>query len=117
MNKFIPFLLILLLASGCFIKASAQELNRARIIEFYSEWCKNCDLIKPALQKMKKKYQDRLDLVEIDIADPANREMMRNYPILALPALAFQKPNGSYSMLYGYNTDEQIGVGTRDMLK
>ncbi|MBX9724498.1 MAG: thioredoxin family protein [Candidatus Obscuribacterales bacterium] len=116
-NKLLPYMLIILLGTGCFSQAKAEEISKPRILEFYSEFCKNCNLVKPVLQKMKKKYQDRLEVVEIDVLDPANRNLMKNYPILALPALAFQKPNGNYSMIYGYNSDEEIAQGTKEMLR
>lgn len=62
-----------------------QHMSDSVLVDFYADWCKPCQRMKPGLEQIQKQNASRITLWRID-AD-ANSELCRDLKIDALPVL------------------------------
>lgn len=99
--------------------AEAMDNQTPKIIEFGARWCRPCREAKPAIRRLQKKYRGKLDVVEIDVDDPANRSLMDEYGVTMLPTFVFRKSSNEYRMLFGYspNAEAEMERDAKDLLR
>lgn len=73
-------------------KQNILESSRPTLVDFYAEWCGPCKVIAPVLTSLKEEYNDRVNIVKIDV--DSNPELATEYNIRSVPTLMFFK-NGS----------------------
>lgn len=67
--------------------------------------------------RLQKKYQDKVEILEVDISDPENRELVKEYHVCALPTLVFEKSKGDFYETFGYNPDEDLDKEAKALLR
>jgi len=81
-------------------KISKKFYNKKYIIKFfYTDWCSHCTNFKPVWFKIKNKYSNSLDFIEVDCTDNnPNLSFITGYPTIALYDI-----NGDYIESYNNN--------------
>jgi len=81
-------------------KISKKFYNKKYIIKFfYTDWCSHCTNFKPYWFKIKNKYSNSLDFIEVDCTDNnPNLSFITGYPTIALYDI-----NGDYIESYKNN--------------
>lgn len=86
--------------------------RKPRVLKFYANWCAPCQLLKPIVEKVAKRFSNKVEVVEIDIDVPENRKLMKAYGVTQLPSMIFQTGNGVQFMTVGTLSEEDV---TSDM--
>jgi len=68
--------------------------GRPVFLNFYSEDCKICAIIKPDLEKLEAEFGDRIQFAHIDADDPRAEALVEFFDVAALPALFWVTENG-----------------------
>jgi thioredoxin 1 len=78
--------------------AKANPVDRARssgkptLVEFGATGCVPCDMMQPVLENLRKKYQDRLNIVFVHLGE--EQILGARYGITSIPVQAFFDPSG-----------------------
>lgn len=67
---------------------------KARIFEFYADWCEPCKKMKPAIAQMKQKYGDKFDVMSVNVDDANNAEIVDAYDVSPIPTMIFINQDG-----------------------
>ncbi len=68
--------------------------GRPVFLNFYSEDCKICAIIKPDLEKLEAEFGDRIQFAHIDANDPRSEALVEFFDVTALPALFWVNADG-----------------------
>jgi len=68
--------------------------GRPVFLNFYSEDCKICAIIKPDLEKLEAEFGDRIQFAHIDANDPRSEALVEFFDVTALPALFWVTEQG-----------------------
>jgi thiol-disulfide isomerase/thioredoxin len=80
------------------LQAKDNSVDRARIsgkptmVEFGATGCVPCDMMQPVLENLRKKYQDRLNIVFVHVGE--EQILGARYAITSIPVQAFFDPSG-----------------------
>lgn len=55
------------------------------LVDFSAEWCGPCKMMKPVLEQLKDKMEDRIRIIKIDV--DKNRELAGKYRVQSVPTL------------------------------
>lgn len=72
-----------------FAEIIAQE--KPVLVDFYTDWCGPCKMIKPILEELKSKMGDRLTILKVDV--DKNASVAAHYKIQSVPTLVLFKNN------------------------
>jgi thioredoxin 1 len=76
------------------------------LVDFSAEWCGPCKMMAPVLEQLKKKMEDKVRILKIDVDN--NRDLAFKYNIRSVPTLMlFQEGKTKWS---------GVGVMTSDYL-
>lgn len=67
---------------------------KARVFEFYADWCEPCKKMKPVIAQMKQKYGDQFDVMSVNVDDNNNAEIVDAYDVSPIPTMIFINPDG-----------------------
>jgi len=66
------------------------------LVDFSAEWCGPCKMMKPVLEQLKDKMEDKIRIIKIDV--DKNSEIAGKYKIQSVPTLMlFQKGTARWS--------------------
>ncbi len=115
---------ILLLASiasfACASIAYASdqpENSKPTIMDFQARWCGPCRALRPVLAKIEKKYAGRVNVVTVDVDDPANQQLVERYGVTVLPTVVFLGTEGETSITTGFSGEANIYWGLKNILR
>ncbi len=99
-------------ATGVISLERGVEGSRPTVIDFYASWANPCKLLKPALEKARAEYGDRVNFLTVNVDDPNSDDIVEKYGVSPVPTLVFLKPDGevaTYSV--GYSGDQSVSRG------
>ena len=84
------------------------------VIEFWAEWCKPCKTMAPMIGELAHKYQGRIKMVQINVAE--NQETPTRFGIRSIPALIFFKRGEAKQVIVGSHSKSHIEEELRRLL-
>lgn len=72
---------------------AASSQAKLVVLDFYATWCGPCKAMAPAMEKMEKKYGDRIEFRKIDVDQEP--ELAEKYQISAIPTLVVLSAEGN----------------------
>lgn len=81
-------------------KGSNNENNEAQTVYstkpelyyFYADYCSACRKFKPLIQKMAEEFSDKYDFKPINVMNPRNYEITREYNVHSIPGIFLVNP-------------------------
>ncbi|HUD21065.1 MAG TPA: thioredoxin family protein [Candidatus Saccharimonadales bacterium] len=65
--------------------------NKITLLDFWAAWCGPCRVMKPIIEEIKKDYDGKLELKEIDVDQPENQPLMDKYQVQAMPTFFIER--------------------------
>lgn len=79
------------------------------LIYFWAEWCIYCAEQTPVVDDLSGEFDETLNVVRIDIDDPANRDIVRQYGVRAIPRMILIDRDGVAAHDYlGYTQERRL---------
>ncbi len=66
---------------------------RAKVVEFYADWCEPCQLLKPVLQKARAEYGKKIEFISYNVDDENNQAMLEKYEVSPIPTIIYLSPD------------------------
>ncbi|MBQ9586159.1 MAG: thioredoxin [Muribaculaceae bacterium] len=84
---------------------SKKKGDKVVVIDFFATWCGPCKAMAPAMEKMEKKYGDKIEFRKVDVdQDP---ELAQQYQIEGVPTLVILSSKGDVlNKIVGGQTEE-----------
>ena len=79
-----------------------------KIIKFYSQTCKPCQVFRPRFDKFKEKYKHIVDFVEVDINQDKESPYLRKYQLIGVPTVVFLEDDGVDTRVEGIVPYEEL---------
>lgn len=77
------------------------------LVDFWASWCPPCQILGPILEKIEKKYKDKIKIAKLNIEE--NKQKSAEYNISSIPAVKLFKQ--------GKVIDEFVGLRSEQDLK
>ena len=87
-----------------------QPSERPRFVEFYAERCPVCERMKPRIEQLRRDcVGHRIDVVQIDVSDPANASVARRFDVRAVPTFVLLDERGDQrGQLFGERDVDEL---------
>ena len=82
------------------------QSSKPVLVDFWAEWCGPCKMIAPILEEVAKDYEDRLQIVKINVDE--NQDVPAKFGIRGIPTLILFK-NGA-------NAAHKVGALSKSQL-
>ena len=79
--------------------ADVLQNSKAVLLDFWAEWCGPCKMIAPLLDEVAGKYEDRLDVVKLNVDE--NPNVAQKFGIRSIPTLMLFKDGAVQAQLMG----------------
>ncbi len=90
-------------------EAEAGKLAMPALVEFYSDYCMSCRIIRGEIGVLDRQYDGRVKFIYIDTELPATQPLMAKYNVRGVPAFAFIDRRGSVvSTAFGLSGEQTI---------
>ena len=92
-----------------FISQAAKTTPQEKIVvlDFFATWCGPCKAMAPTMEKMEKKYGDKIEFRKIDIDQEP--QLAQKYDINAVPTLVILSPQGDVvDKIVGGKPEEEL---------
>ncbi len=94
-----------------------EEAAKPTVIDFYAGWCQPCKLLKPALEKARSQYGDRVNFMSVNVDDPGSENIIEKYDVSPIPTLVFLKTDGEVATFaIGYSGEQSLEKGIAKIL-
>lgn len=70
----------------------AMKRHRPVIAVFYVDWCHFCQAFMPKFEKLAKQYKGKMTFTTVNVEDPKNADIAKEYDIKAYPTVFFINP-------------------------
>jgi len=80
--------------------------NKPVLVDFWAEWCMPCKNIEPILESVLKKFQDKLELVKVNVEKTP--DIASKYMVMSIPALILFKEGRPQKKLIGLISEREI---------
>ena len=67
----------------------AKNCRGSVVVMFYARWCSKCAMMKPVVEKIARKYYDRIKFCEVDVSE--SPELASKYGAEIVPAFVMFK--------------------------
>ena len=74
------------------------------LLDFWATWCMPCRMLSPTLEELKKKYQDKISVIKVNV--DANRKMAGIFSVSSIPAVFIVKDRSVLRYIPGYREKE-----------
>ena len=79
--------------------ADVLQNSKAVLLDFWAEWCGPCKMIAPMLDEVADKYEDKLDVVKLNVDE--NPNVAQKFGIRSIPTLILFKDGAVQAQLMG----------------
>jgi thioredoxin 1 len=79
--------------------ADVLQNSKAVLLDFWAEWCGPCKMIAPMLNEVADKYEDKLDVVKLNVDE--NPNVAQKFGIRSIPTLILFKDGAVQAQLMG----------------
>ena len=79
--------------------ADVLQNSKAVLLDFWAEWCGPCKMIAPLLDEVADKYEDKLDIVKLNVDE--NPNVAQKFGIRSIPTLILFKDGAVQAQLMG----------------
>ena len=79
--------------------ADVLQNSKAVLLDFWAEWCGPCKMIAPMLDEVAGKYEDKLDIVKLNVDE--NPNVAQKYGIRSIPTLILFKDGDVQAQMMG----------------
>ena len=79
--------------------ADVLQNSKAVLLDFWAEWCGPCKMIAPLLDEVADKYEDKLDVVKLNVDE--NPNVAQKFGIRSIPTLILFKDGAVQAQLMG----------------
>jgi len=79
--------------------ADVLQNSKAVLLDFWAEWCGPCKMIAPMLDEVADKYEDKLDVVKLNVDE--NPNVAQKFGIRSIPTLILFKEGAVEAQLMG----------------
>jgi thioredoxin 1 len=79
--------------------ADVLENSKAVLLDFWAEWCGPCKMIAPLLDEVADKYEEKLDVVKLNVDE--NPNVAQKFGIRSIPTLILFKDGAVQAQLMG----------------
>ena len=79
--------------------ADVVENSKAVLLDFWAEWCGPCKMIAPLLDEVADKYEEKLDVVKLNVDE--NPNVAQKFGIRSIPTLILFKDGAVQAQLMG----------------
>ena len=79
--------------------ADVLQNSKAVLLDFWAEWCGPCKMIAPLLDEVAGKYEDKLDVVKLNVDE--NPNVAQKFGIRSIPTLILFKDGAVQAQLMG----------------
>lgn len=81
--------------------------DKPAIVDFYASWCGPCKKLSPIMEKMSKKYEDKVNFYKIDVDESS--DLANTLKIKGIPTLIFFKDSLSTSIIIeGFMSETEL---------
>ena len=84
------------LARNSPLPEEALSNGRPTMIEFYADWCEACKEMAPSMISVKKRHENKLNVVLLDVDNPQWSDLIEKYDVNGIPQLNFFDENGDF---------------------
>lgn len=92
--------------------------GRPALLNFMASWCPPVQRMKPLMDQITQKYGSDIQIQNIDIDDPANAQLVKQYSVKSLPDVFFLDSKGQVvEHIQGYNNNNAAFLSACDKLK
>ena len=74
-------------------------MSKVVLMDFFAEWCGPCKMQDPIIEELKKKFQDKVEFMKVDV-DSAH-ELAAKFTIHAVPTLILEKDGAVFKRYVG----------------
>ncbi len=79
--------------------ADVLQNSKAVLLDFWAEWCGPCKMIAPLLDEVADKYEEKLDVVKLNVDE--NPNVAQKFGIRSIPTLILFKDGAVQAQLMG----------------
>lgn len=81
--------------------------DKPTIVDFYASWCGPCKILSPIMEKLSKKYEDKVNFYKIDVDESS--DLANTLKIKGIPTLIFFKDSLSTSIIIeGFMSETEL---------
>ncbi len=73
---------------------TALNNGKPTILEFYADWCEVCQEMAPSMIKFKEKYEDKIDIVMLNVDNERWLDLIEKYQVRGIPQLSLFDQDG-----------------------
>jgi thioredoxin 1 len=86
--------------------ADVLQNNKAVLLDFWAEWCGPCKMIAPLLDEVADKYEEKLDVVKLNVDE--NPNTAQKFGIRSIPTLILFKDGAVQAQIMGAMPKSQL---------
>ena len=86
--------------------ADVLQNNKAVLLDFWAEWCGPCKMIAPLLDEVADKYEEKLDVVKLNVDE--NPNTAQKFGIRSIPTLILFKDGAVQAQMMGAMPKSQL---------
>lgn len=70
-----------------------KESSKPAVLKFYADWCVTCKTYAPVFEKVKEEFSEKVDFFAIDVDQPINKALVKEFQISHIPVTLFVNGN------------------------
>jgi thioredoxin 1 len=86
--------------------ADVLQNGKAVLLDFWAEWCGPCKMIAPLLDEVADKYEEKLDVVKLNVDE--NPNTAQKFGIRSIPTLILFKDGAVQAQIMGAMPKSQL---------